>query len=432
MFIGILGIYNYCRCKNMEISKRISQFYMRPSVFKDKDVLKKGHHPRSLDDVLHRDDIIDKYLTVLHEAMKGKVPDNLFIYGTFGTGKTMLTKLITSEIKFAAEQLGNEVIVIYIYCETLSAPSPLMQFINQSIIDNIHDTNKLVGVSTAKNFTYFYELVNKADVPILIIFDEIDKLREPDMINQIARIKECGFTKNNVCIIGITNDTNFYSNLDGRTKSVLGQNELFIPPYDAEELNDILTSRAETAFVPGALDSVAIPLCAAFGAQENGDARTSIDILRTAGDLADQRSSKVVEECDIRNAKDGMELNRQLELVVSLPTQTKAVLFACAYGYEQKGVEVETTYVYSKYTKICEIIDIEPVKSRRVNDYLGELNTIGILAVNRISRGRRKGVCNSIRPLAETGALKDVIIHDCRFGSFKIMLEEAGKTGFRL
>lgn len=416
----------------MNISNRLSQFCTRSSVFKDKDVLKKGHHPKSLDDVVHRDEIIDKYLTVLHEAIDGKVPDNLFIYGTFGTGKTMLTKLITSEIALAAEQQGHKVVVIYVYCETMSATSPLMQYINQCLINSIDGTNKLVGISKAKNFGYFYELVEEVNAPIFLIFDEIDKLKEPDIINQIARIKECGFTRNNVCIVGITNDTNFYSNLDGRTRSVLGQNELFIPPYDAEELNDILRKRANIAFVQASLDDVVIPLCAAFGAQENGDARTAIDILRTAGDLADQRSSKYVEECDVRKSQEGMELNRQLELVGSLPTQTKAVLFSCAYCYEQKDGDIEAVDIYPAYLKVCGMINIEPVKNRRVNDYLGELNTLGVLSVNKISRGRKKGVCNSIRPLVGTYALKECILNDFRFDNLKRLIEEHGSYGFRL
>jgi len=399
----------------VEISKRLSQFCKRPSVFKDKDVLKKGHHPKSLDDVLHRDEIIDEYLTVLHEAIEGKVPDNLFIYGTFGTGKTMLTQLITSEIAFAAKQLGNKVIVIYIYCETMSATSPLIQYINQLLINNLNGVKKHVGITKAKNFEYFKELVDEADAPIIIIFDEIDKLREPDVINQMARIKECGFTKNNVCIIGITNDTNFYPNLDGRTKSVLGQNELFIPPYNAYELNDILVSRAEVAFNPRALDDVVIPYCSAIGAQEKGDARTAIDMLRTAGDLADKRQSTIVEEIDARSAKDWLELNRQFELVKSLPTQTKCVLLSCIYNYKKKKDTIGTTEIYNIYVEICEKIDIEALKVRRVNDYIGELNTLGVLSVHKTSRGRRRGVYNSIGLHTEAEGLEEAILQDSRF-----------------
>lgn len=399
----------------MEISKRISQLYTKTSVFKDKDVLKKGHHPKSLDEVLHRDDIINKLLTVLQESMRGKVPDNLFIYGTFGTGKTMLTRLITSELALAAKEFGNRIITVYIYCETVSAPSPLMQFINQSIVNELNETKKVVGISKAKNFEYFYELVDKADVPIIIIFDEIDKLKEPDIINQISRIKECSFTKNNVCMIGITNDTKFYDNLDGRTKSIIGQNEIFVPPYDAYQLIDILQARASCALDDDAYENIIIQLCAAFGAQENGDARTAIDILRTAGDKADERGSKKIEEEDVREAKAGMEVNRQFEVVRGLPTMTKSVLFSCIYNYKKKGVDVETTEIYSTYLNICEIIGIDTVKPRRVNDYIGELNTLGILSVNKISRGRKKGVYNAIKPLVETDILEDVILQDKYF-----------------
>jgi len=403
----------------VEISKRISQLYTKTSVFKDKDTLKKGHHPRSLDDVLHRDDVINKLLTVLQDSIKGKVPDNLFIYGTFGTGKTMLTRLITSELALAAKEHGNKIIPIYIYCETVSAPSPVMQFINQSIVDELKERKKVVGISKARNFDYFYELIDKANAPIILIFDEIDKLKEPDIINQISRIKECGFTKNNVCIIGITNDTNFYDNLDGRTKSIIGQNELFVPPYDAYQLIDILQARAKDALEDGACDSIVIPLCAAFGAQENGDARTAIDILRTAGDNADERESNKIEEEDVRAAKEGMELNRQFEVVKGLPTQTKCVLFSCLYNYKRKRVDVETTEIYATYLNVCGIIGIEIVKPRRVNDYIGELNTLGILSVNKVSRGRKKGVYNAIKPLVDIDALEQVILQDSNFKPFR-------------
>ena len=59
--------------------------------------------------------------------MSGCVPDNIFVYGTYGTGKTMLTKLITSEIALAAETEGHKVLVIYIFCESYNAPSPLFK-----------------------------------------------------------------------------------------------------------------------------------------------------------------------------------------------------------------------------------------------------------------------------------------------------------------
>ena len=139
--------------------------------------------------------------------------------------------------------------------------------------------------------------------------------------------------------------------------------------------------------------------------------------------MQDQKNSKMIEEIDVRAAKEGMELNRQLEVVGGLPTQTKSVLVACALKYSKNKESVETSEIYAEYLRICEIISVEPVKPRRVNDYLGELSVLGVLSVNKISRGRRRGVFNAIRPLADTGALMEVILQDYRFENLKRRLE---------
>lgn len=398
------------------ISKKLSKLYSKQTIFRDKDYLKKGHHPRSLDEVLHRDHVIDIYTNCLRDVMHGDVPDNIFVYGTYGTGKTMLTKLITSEIALAAEVEGYKILVIYIFCESYSSPSPLLRHINQELINSIPNLeNKMVGTSISRNFEYFCELVNLISIPIILIFDEIDKLNNPDIINQLSRIKECEFTQRNVCIIGITNDTIFYDNLDGRTKSIIGQNELFIPPYNAEELADILTARANLAFKDNVCENIVIPLCAAFGAQENGDARKAMDLLRLSGENAELRGSLKICERDVKVAKGKVEINRQAEIIRKLPTQTKAVLFACTSRYEITGSNLETTEIYNSYLKIAETISLDTVTLRRVGDYISELASIGILSINKISRGRKRGVVNFVKPITDTYIIEQTILQDPRF-----------------
>ena len=400
----------------MVISNKLSKLYSKQTIFRDKDYLKKGHHPSSLDEVLHRDHIIDIYTNCLRDVMTGSVPDNVFVYGTYGTGKTMLTRLITSEIALAAEIEGHKVLVIYIFCESYSAPSPLLRYINQELVNSIPDLkNKMVGTSISRNLEYFCELVNLIPMPIILIFDEIDKLSNPDIINQLSRIKECGFTQSNICIIGITNDTIFYDNLDGRTKSIIGQNELFIPPYNAEELADILQARANLAFEDKVYEEVVIPLCAAFGAQENGDARKAMDLLRLSGENAELRESLKICEQDVRIAKGKVEINRQVEIIQKLPTQTKAVLFACTHRHGITGSDLETTEIYSSYLNIAEVISLDTVTLRRVGDYISELASIGILSINKISRGRKRGVVNFVKPITDTYIIKQVILQDIRF-----------------
>ena len=411
------------------VSEKITKFINRTSVFKDRSILENGHDPHTLDGVLDRDDKINESLFYLQPALYGKVPENILIYGTFGVGKSMLTKLITNEIVAAT---NNKIITVYTPCSTFKAKSAVLRQINRILIERLNCENKSVGIAIDRNFVYFAELVNEANIPIILIFDEIDLLKEPDMVNEISRMKEDGFTGKNVCIIGITNNTQFKSTWDGRTLSVFGHREIFIDPYNAEQLIDILNARVKLAFCPNSLDEIVVKKCAALGAQEKGDARLALDLLRSAGDEADKRESNLVEEKDVDKAKDNMEIDRQLKVVRSLPTQTKAVLFAALHKYDKLGINLETLDIYNAYVEICKMENIDTLKPRRINDYIGELNTLGIISVNKISRGRKRGVFNSIKPLIDTTKAELLIVEDYRFPELRKRYSESLMNDFDL
>jgi len=54
-------------------------------------------------------------------------------------------------------------------------------------------------------------------------------------------------------MIGVSNDLKFTEFLDPRVKSSLGEEELIFPPYDAEQISDILKQRAKMAYNDGVL-----------------------------------------------------------------------------------------------------------------------------------------------------------------------------------
>ncbi len=91
-------------------------------------------------------------------------------------------------------------------------------------------------------------------------------------------------------MIGVSNDLKFTEFLDPRVKSSLGEEELIFPPYDAEQISDILKQRAKMAYNDGVLGEMVIPLCAAFAAQEHGDARRALDLLRVSGEIAEREN----------------------------------------------------------------------------------------------------------------------------------------------
>jgi cell division control protein 6 len=252
------------------------------------------------------------------------------------------------------------------------------------------------------------------------MLDEIDKLVEKsgdDTLYNLSRMNS-ELDRSRISIMGISNDLKFTDFLDPRVKSSLGEEEIVFPPYDANQLRDILTHRAEVAFEGDALTDDVIPLCAAFAAQEHGDARRALDLLRTAGELAERDQTDVVNEDHVRQAQEKIELDRVVEVVRTLPTQSKLVLFAII-TLEKNGVQnINTGEVYNVYQRLCEEIDVDTLTQRRVTDLISELDMLGIVNAVVVSKGRygrTKEISLSV-PIDETEA---VLMSDSRLSDIE-------------
>ncbi|WP_222915497.1 ORC1-type DNA replication protein [Natrinema sp. SYSU A 869] len=273
----------------------------------------------------------------------------------------------------------------------------------------------MTGWPTDRVYSVFFDAVDYDERVVVIMLDEIDKLVEKsgdDTLYNLSRMNS-ELENSRVSIIGISNDLKFTDFLDPRVKSSLGEEEIVFPPYDANQLRDILKHRSEVAFKGNALSDDVIPLCAAFAAQEHGDARRALDLLRTAGELAERSQAETIVEEHVRQAQDKIELDRVVEVVRTLPTQSKLVLFAIIL-LEKNGVHsINTGEVFNIYKRLCEEIDADVLTQRRVTDLISELDMLGIVNAVVVSKGRygrTKEISLSV-PLEETEA---VLLSDSR------------------
>ncbi|GAB3032351.1 DNA replication protein Orc7 [Natronobiforma cellulositropha] len=248
----------------------------------------------------------------------------------------------------------------------------------------------MTGWPTDRVYSVFFEAVDYSERVVVIMLDEIDKLVEKsgdDTLYNLSRMNS-ELQNSRVSIIGISNDLKFTDFLDPRVKSSLGEEEIVFPPYDANQLRDILQHRSEVAFKGDALSPDVIPLCAAFAAQEHGDARRALDLLRTAGELAERSQTETIVEEHVRQAQDKIELDRVVEVVRTLPTQSKLVLFAIIL-LEKNGVHsINTGEVFNIYKRLCEEINADILTQRRVTDLISELDMLGIVNAVVVSKGR--------------------------------------------
>jgi len=434
-------------------------------IFENKEVLRPSYTPHKLP---HREEQINNMATILVTALRGDTPSNILIYGKTGTGKTASAKFVSEELENTSQKYEVPCEVQYINCEVTDTQYRVLaqlanKFIekNEAVIDEKLDrltalrddvqegdkpdalegtefddvdavedridqlrTEKeefepapMTGWPTDRVYQTFFDAVDYHERVVVIMLDEIDKLVEKsgdDTLYNLSRMNS-ELENSRVSIMGISNDLKFTDFLDPRVKSSLGEEEIVFPPYDANQLRDILQQRAEVAFEADSLDDDVIPLCAAFAAQEHGDARRALDLLRTAGELAERDRTDKVHETHVRKAQEKIELDRVVEVVRTLPTQSKLVLYAIIL-LEKNGVHnINTGEVFNIYKRLCGEVDADVLTQRRVTDLISELDMLGIVNAVVVSKGRygrTKEISLSV-PIDETEA---VLLSDSRIG----------------
>jgi len=236
---------------------------------------------------------------------------------------------------------------------------------------------------------------------LMIILDEIDILLKNDgdgLLYTLTRTE-------NVSIASISNFVDFKQFIKPRVKSSLRDREIVFPPYNAQQLVDILEDRANLSFSDGVLNDDVIPLCAAMAAKEEGDARYALDLLRTSGELADEKGSEMVYEDYVREAKEYIEHNKVTDIIMTLPTQQQKVLESILY-LTKRNEEITSGRLYDIYKEFSKG---DSVSYRRIFDFINELEMLGLISTKTISRGRGKGRTNIIDLQCDTDLLEDAI-----------------------
>jgi cell division control protein 6 len=340
----------------------------------------------------HREKEIDNLASILVPALREETPSNVFIYGKTGTGKTVVTKFVGKQLLKKGEETGKKVNFIYINCEVVDTQYRLLQNIANHFIDEWSDRIPFTGWPTDEVYTKLKHMIEKQGGVTVIILDEVDKLKGDEALYNLSRINsELKHAK--VSIVGISNDLKYTEFLDPRVKSSLGEENMIFPPYDAGELKDILYQRVNIALRTGCIEEDVIPLCAALAAQEHGDARRALDLLRMSAELAERTKTPRITKKHVQLAQNKIEIDRIVEVVRTLPTQSKLILLAILLQEKQNkkmntSVAITTGEVYEIYKILAKKTRIDSLTQRRVTDLISELDMLGIITARVISKGR--------------------------------------------
>jgi cell division control protein 6 len=369
----------------------------RPIFKKDRDILRPSYIPEKLP---HRDTQIDTLASILSTALKGGRPSNVLIFGKTGTGKTAVAKYLGNAIQHAAELRSTQLSVapeelakvhfVYINCEVVDTQYGVLAHIGNRFISDWDERIPFTGWPTEKVYNQLKHQIEALGGVTVIVLDEIDKLvykSGDDVLFHLTQIND-DLKNGALSVVAISNDLKFTEFLDARVRSRLGEERLVFPPYNAKQLQDILTQRAELALVDGIFDESVISLCAALAAQEHGDARRALDLLRVSAELAERDGAPRLADSYVVKAKNKIELDCVTEVVRTLPLQSKIVLLAI-FVNENRGEGASTTgEVYDCYRDLCRRSGFSPLTQRRITDFISELDMLGIITARLKSFGR--------------------------------------------
>ena len=378
--------------------------------------------------IVGRDSQLTDITQHLRVAISNERPPNLFLYGPSGTGKSLIINAVCSNILELCESRDIRFGVIQMNCQNVGTLGSAVYELARKVANDVGATVEVPehGIPNKKKWRELYRLINEHYDTVVFILDELDMLigrrdmEEPAFSRLLYQLSRAGSTDEitaQISVTAITNDTKMMENVGSRALSSFTPEDVHFSDYDANQLREILWAR-EDAFHEGALSNDVIPLAAAFAAQTNGDARKAIDLMRTAGSIAEKTNADQVREEHIREAQDKVEKNRVLEVTRGISTQKKLCLFATAAVARETGGAAKSPLGYRVYQYLAGTLDADQYHQETYVNKMKELTTYSLVETERKSQGPHSGSYleftfgedpnTIIETLREDSRLKDV------------------------
>lgn len=350
------------------------------TIFADKSVLTEDYQP---DEILERDEEIESYRNALKDVLFGRSPQNIFLYGKAGLGKTAVTNYMMDAL---AEEVTSrdEADTLHVHEQNCNGKTVFM--VVRALVNDLRGPDEEEfpkrGLGTGDAFGALYDELDATGGTHLIVFDEIDHLDDVDtLLYELPRARSIGhITNSRVGVIGISNNYTFRQQLSSKVKDTLMETEISFSPYSADELRAILKERAENALMEDGYDSSAIAKAAALAARDMGNARQAIDLLRVGAEVAENRGEYRVTDEHIDLARERVQRGRLSNKIRDQTTHAQLVLETLAHLEVDDKTPARAKEIYDLYQTVAESWAHDPLTTvRSVHSHLSDLQMLGFL-----------------------------------------------------
>jgi cell division control protein 6 len=364
----------------------------KSTVFQDRNVLSAHYVPETLP---YREKEIKKIMESLAPALSRKRTHNLFIYGKTGVGKTAATRYVIEKLIQVKSKYNVNVDSIYINCRIINTKYQVLL----KCAEYTNPTENFMGFPFSHLFSKFTDNLRKYKMNFVVVLDEIDKVKDLDDLMYTLTRSNDEMADSHMQIVGISNNVNFKKELDPRTMSTLCEEEMIFPPYNADQLRNILGLRVKNGYKKGVVSEGSINLASALAAQESGDARYALKLMLKAGEIADSAEEAVIKEEHVQKARKGVEEEIVYEIIDTLPEHQKIALYSIAQltanGRNYSKLDgkpsnvIFSGEVYEKYEGMCNKIGKDARSARWCREYINDLEMLGLITTTLSGKGVR-------------------------------------------
>lgn len=350
------------------------------TIFVDKSILSENYQP---DEILERDEEIEEYRYALQDVLFGRDPENIMLYGKAGLGKTAVTKYMMNALLDEVDnrEEADELHVHELNCNGKSLFMIVRQLVNNLLPDTSSRFPKR-GLGTGDALDELYRQLDRVGGTHLFVLDEIDHLGDANtLLYEIPRARSNDRISNSrVGLIGISNNYTFRRSLSPKVKDTLMETEISFSPYNADELSTILRDRAERAFLDGKCDNSAIAMASAIAAQDMGNARQAIDLLRAGAEVAEKNGDDSVTDEHIHDARALVQRGRLSNRIRDQTEHAQYILETVALHEEENGTPIRSKEVQKKYEQVADSHGADPLTTlKSIQGHLSDLNMLGFL-----------------------------------------------------
>ena len=372
--------------RNVDPKSIFNQFLEKKKIFKNKEMLSSSFVPSA---ILHRDDEIEFISNSLAPSLLLERVSNILIYGFSGTGKSLVTRYVCQHLAELAQEKNVNVLPIYVNCRLENNNTEYRLLSNLCRILGVKVPTS--GLSANDLYKKLVSAVDDREKSIILILDEIEKLIQKagdGVLYSLLRLNE-SMRNAKISVIGISNNTDLKASLDQRVRSSLSPVEFIFKPYNAMQIADILNMRTGEAFYQNAINEAIINKTAALAAREHGDVRKAINMLRVAGEQAQQRGSSEIMERDLDKATDILEQDITEASIKTMTKQSKCVMLAIIMTSKSKRLgKVYSAEVYDSYVRLSARYGLEKLTFRRISDLIADMDYSSLIMSKITSKGR--------------------------------------------